>query len=212
MPAVAAMDGGGGRSRSSMAPVVSAPANALQKSAQNMLGKMQAGVQNRPAPTPSVTSNSTGQYVRPMAPPQATPGPVQDIGQFLGADSGYQDQLRQYALALNQFMADLTRRRGTLETDYGTSKKAMEDQRVKDLDLLEDDYGARGLIRSGLYATAVGDYEKEFGERTSDLARRQSEALGALTQEEGNFKSSQQLREQQAKEQAIARRAAQYGL
>lgn len=173
-----------------------------------------SSTQDRPAPTPppAVTTNSSGQYVRPMAPPQATPGPVPDINAYLGQDSGYQDQLRQYALALNNFMADITRRRGTLETDYGTSKKAMDDQRIKDLDLLEDDYGARGLLRSGLYATAVGDYEKEFGERTSDLARRQQEALAALTQEEGNFKSQQQLKEQSSKEQAIARRAAQYGL
>lgn len=210
MPAVAAMDSGGGGRSSGKTNVLTAAPTALQQSAQNTLARIQQSSQARPQP--SVTTNSTGQYVRPMAPPQATPGPVQDIGAYLGADSGYQDQLRQYALALNNFLADVTRRRGTLETDYGTSKKAMEDQRVKDLDLLEDDYGARGLLRSGLYATAVGDYEKEFGERTSDLARRQQEALAALTQEEGNFKSQQQLKEQAAKEQAIARRAAQYGL
>jgi hypothetical protein len=46
----------------------------------------------------------------------------------------------------------------------------------------------------------------------SELERRQKEALAGLSQEEGNYKSQQQLKEQQAKEQAIARRAAQYGL
>lgn len=210
MPATPSVDSGGGRSGGSV-PNLQGAVNRTQQTAQNMLSQLQ-GQYNQQRQAPSVTTNSSGQYVRPMAPPQATPGPVQDIGAYLGADSGYQDQLRQYALALNNFMADLTRRRGTLETDYGTSKKAMDDQRVKDLDLLEDDYGARGLLRSGLYAGAVGDYEKEFGERSSDLSRRQQEAMGALSQEEGNFKSQQQLKEQAAKEQAIARRAAQYGL
>lgn len=206
---LAAMDSGGGGNRPPGPMSLSNPVQRTQNTLNSALTRLQ-GMQS--SPQPSVSSNSTGQYVRPMAPPQATPGPVQDIGAYLGADSGYQDQLRQYGLALQNFMADVTRRKGTLETDYGTSKKAMDDQRVKDLDLLEDDYGARGLLRSGLYAGAVGDYETEFGQRSSDLSRRQQEAMGALSQEEGNFKSQQQLKEQAAKEQAIARRAAQYGL
>lgn len=170
--------------------------------------------QYRPSTPPAAVSPSyTGQYVRPQAPPPATsPGPIQNIEAYLGADTGYQQQLRGFNQALQDFLADVTRRRGTLETDFGTSQKAMGDQRLRDLATIEDDYGARGLGRSGLYAKAVGDYETEYGTRMSDLQRRQDEALAMLTQEEGNFKSQQQLKEQQAKEQAIARRAAQYGL
>lgn len=173
----------------------------------------QAQPQYRPATPPAAVSPSyTGQYVRPQAPPQANPGPVQNIEAYLGADTGYQQQLRSFNQALQDFLADVTRRKGTLESDFGTSQKAMGDQRVMDLDRIKDDYGARGLGRSGLYADAVGDYETEYGTRMSDLQRRQNEALGMLTQEEGNFKSQQELKTQQAKEQAIARRAAQFGL
>lgn len=173
----------------------------------------QAQPQYRPATPPAAVSPSyTGQYVRPQAPPQAAPGPVQNIEAYLGADTGYQQQLRSFNQALQDFLADVTRRKGTLESDFGTSQKAMGDQRIMDLDRIKDDYGARGLGRSGLYADAVGDYETEYGTRMSDLQRRQNEALGMLTQEEGNFKSQQELKTQQAKEQAIARRAAQYGL
>lgn len=170
--------------------------------------------QYRPATPPAAVSPSyTGQYVRPQAPPPATsPGPVQSIEAYLGGDTGYQQQMRSFNQALQDFLADVTRRRGTLETDYGTSRKAQEDQRVMDLDRIKDDYGARGLGRSGLYADAIGDYEKEYGTRMSELERRQKEAIAGLTQEEGNYKSQQQLKTQQAKEQAIARRAATLGL
>lgn len=184
-----------------------------QEAIQNKREQPAPQPQYRPSTPPAAVSPSyTGQYVRPQAPPAATPGPIQNIEAFLGADTGYQQQLRSFNQALQDFLADVTRRRGTLETDFGTSSKAMEDQRIRDLDSLKDDYGARGLGRSGLYADAVGDYETEYGTRMSDLQRRQDEALAMLTQEEGNYKTQQELKTQQAKEQAIARRAAQYGL
>ncbi len=159
-----------------------------------------------------ISSNSQGQYSRPIAPPVEQPGPVQDINAFLGSDTGYQDQMRQFAQALSDFNADVTRRRGSLDSEFGLSKRAMEDQRIKDLHSLEEDYGARGILRSGLYGKAVGDYEGEYGKRQSDLSRRNTDALGQLDQETGQYKSKQSLAEQAAREAAIARRAAMTGL
>lgn len=156
-----------------------------------------------------ISSNSQGQYSRPIAPPVEQPG---DINAFLGSDTGYQDQMRQFAQALSDFNADVTRRRGSLDSEFGLSKRAMEDQRVKDLHSLEEDYGARGILRSGLYGKAVGDYEGEYGQRQSDLSRRNTDALGQLDQETGQYKSKQSLAEQAAREAAIARRAATTGL
>lgn len=204
MPNLAAMDSGGG---SGYDPRQQAIQNKREQVAPPQ-------PQYRPATPPAAVSPSyTGQYVRPQAPPAATnPGPIQSIEQYLGGDTGYQQQIRSFNQALQDFLADVTRRRGTLETDYGTSQKAMNDQREMDLDKIKDDYGARGLGRSGLYADAVGDYETEFGTRMSELERRQKEALAGLTQEEGNYKSQQELKQQQAREQAIARRAATMGL
>lgn len=162
-------------------------------------------------PTP-VYPSSSGQYSYPVAPPASNQGPVPSIDAFLGGDTGYQQQLRSLAQALSDFNADVTRRRGSLESEYGLSKKALGDQRLIDLDLLEDDYGARGLITSGLYGKAVGDYEREYNQRATDLETKQKEALGLLEQETGRFKTQQELQSQSAKEQAIRRRAEQYTL
>ncbi len=173
-------------------------------------------VRSGPRATVSSRSNGSGRYSAPSNIPASNPGPIQpvvpDLNTFLNQDAGYQQQLRDFTNALAQFNADVTRRKGILESDYGTSKKAMEDQKVKDLLSLQDDYGARGVLRSGLYGKAVGDYNTEFGTRMTDLGNKQTQALDSLTQEGNRYKSQQDLQQQAAREEAIRRRAAQYGV
>lgn len=167
-----------------------------------------------PAPytPPRITSTSSGQYTKPVSVPTASAGAIPDINAFLGSDSSYQDQLRQFAQALSDMQADVTRRRGSLTSNYDTSSKALADQRVKDLADMEADYGARGLLRSGLYAKAQGDYETEYGNRVTDLTNQENDALSQLDQQLSQYQTQQQLQEQAAREAAIARRAAQYGV
>ena len=157
-------------------------------------------------------ANSSGSYGAVPAVPAATAGPVPDINAYLGGDTTYQQQIRQFAKALSDFEADAGRRRGVLESDYGTSKRALGDQRGLDLKNLEEDYGSRGVLHSGLYGKAVGDYEKEYGERVTDLDRRQQEALNMLLQEQSQFGQQNTLSQQQAREEALRRRAEQYGV
>jgi hypothetical protein len=186
----------------------STPTKSLSKAAGSKLSKSTA-VQY--ASKPKVGANSSGQYGGVPSVPTATAGPI-DIEGYLGGDSSYQQQLRQLAKALADFGADATRRQGTLESDYGVSKKALGDQRLLDLDNLEDDYGSRGLLRSGLYGKAVGDYETEYGNRVTDLDRRQQQAMDALNQERSQFGNQNTLQQQAAREAAIRRRAEQYGM
>lgn len=162
--------------------------------------------------TARISSNSSGNYARPTAPPATKPGPVMDINAYLNSDAGYQQQLREFAKALQDFTADVGRRKGDLESSYGTSKKALEDQRGLDLKAMEDDFGARGLLRSGLFADANAKYETEYNNRQTDLANRENQALAALLQEQSQFQSANDLKQQAAKEAALRRRAEQYGV
>lgn len=188
-------------------------------SALGLSGAAGSGVSRYIAPArtstpykPRITSTASGQYTKPRSVPSAGAGAIPDINAFLGSDTSYQDQLRQFAQALSDMNADVTRRRGSLESNYNMSTKALADQRVKDLANIEADYGARGLLRSGLYAKAQGDYETEYGTRSSDLQRQENDALSQLQQELGQYQSQQQLQSQAAKEAAIRRRAEQYGI
>lgn len=163
-------------------------------------------------PTPKVSSNSRGNYARPVAPPTTQPGPVVDINAYLNQDAGYQQQLREFSKAMQDFTADAGRRKGNLDSQFGTSTKALDDQRTLDLKAMEDDYGARGLLRSGLYGDAVGKYEGEYGNRRTELGNQQNQALSALLQEQGQFQSAADLKQQAAREDAIRRRAEQFGV
>lgn len=161
---------------------------------------------------PAIRTTASGQYTKPMPAPAATAGAIPDIGAFLGSDTAYQDQLRQFAQALSDMNADVTRRRGSIGAQFETSKKGMADQRVKDLANIEADYGSRGLLRSGLYAKAQGDYETEYNNRLQDLTRQNTDSLSQLDQELNQYQSQQNLQQQAAREAAIRRRAEQYGV
>jgi hypothetical protein len=161
----------------------------------------------------TIKSTGTGSYGAASGGTPAVP-PTQpgDINTYLGGDSDYQDQLRQLSKALSDFQADVGRRKGTLESEYGISKKALGDQRGKDLQDMEADYAGRGMLKSGLYAGSVGDYEKEYGNRVSDLDRQQQQALQLLMQEQSQYGSQNDLEQQRLREEAIRRRAEQYGM
>lgn len=158
-----------------------------------------------------ISSGPSGKYSRPAAPPAAAPGPI-DPNAWLGADTGYQDQLRQLQLALANFNADVTRRQGDIGTQYESSNKAMQDQKVIDLKNMESDWAGRGLLRSGLYAGAVGDYNKEFDQRIADLLSGRDRSLAQLLQEQNQFKTQQELDAQAAREQALRRRSESLGV
>lgn len=158
-------------------------------------------------------SRSSGGGGRPSAPPPAAPGPMQtDPNAWLGSDVPYQDQLRQLQLALSNFNADVTRRQGDIGTQYETSNKAMQDQKGIDLKNMEADWAGRGLLRSGLYAGAVGDYNKEFDQRIADLLSGRDRSLAQLLQEQNQFKTQQELDAQAAREQALRRRSESLGI
>src|SRR6266550_7853737 len=112
-------------------------------------------------PARRVSSAPSGRYSAPAPPPPPPPPPPPTIEQYLGGDTGYQQQIRDFGQSLSDFLADAARRRNNLETNFGSSQKAMGDQKVIDLQNMEADYGARGLLRSGLYGKATGDYNTE---------------------------------------------------
>src|SRR5881396_2775670 len=86
-----------------------------------------------------VSSAPSGRYSAPAPPPPPPPPPT--IEQYLGGDTGYQQQIRDFGQSLSDFLADAARRRNNLETNFGSSQKAMGDQKVIDLQNMEADYG-----------------------------------------------------------------------
>lgn len=186
----------------------------------------QKGWQSMPPPRispPPVVPNNSGYYSRPSPPPSGGPGPMPqiapppappppDITTYLGHDTTYQGQVRQYQKALADFLAQETQQRGKINEDYGSATKALGTQKTFDLNNMLQDFASRGLVNSGLYSGAVGDYNTNYLQQLNELTKGKRRSLADLLLGETNFRKEQTLQQQKAREDAIARRASQYGL
>jgi hypothetical protein len=171
---------------------------------------------------PAVVSNSSGNYQRPSAPPAQNPGPIAPIAPpapaiptinaYLGHDTTYLNQQREFQNALANYLAQEKQQRGKLTEDYGGAQKALNDQKGIDLGNIQSDFASRGLLTSGLFADANSQYNTSFLQKLAELTKNQQRGLADLTSGETDFRKNQSLESQRAREQAIARRASKYGL
>jgi len=150
--------------------------------------------------------SSSGQVsnVAPAAPPS--------LDQFLGSDSGYQSQLAAIQKALADYQAQMGTQKTQYETNYASNLNQLGQDRTMGLADQQNDYTGRGLLHSGLYGKAAGDLTTQYDTKQSDLGRARSDFLANLGLDFNNFKSQEDITQQRAKQDAIARRAAQYGV
>lgn len=90
----------------------------------------------------------------------------------------------------------------------GLYHKELAEARDKDKVDIADDYAARGMIRSGLYAQKQGDYEKEYGKQVAETNRQKASRYAELDEENRSFLNNQELEREQARLEAVRRRAA----
>lgn len=175
-----------------------------------------------PAPTqPRITSNRQGSISRTSsyansgpgpAPVAIQPTPTPSLEDFLGSDETYKTQKTAIDNAIADYLAQMQQQQGNYEGDYQNQLRDLGTARTQGLEDLTDDFAGRGLLRSGLYADADSDLRTDFTRRETDLGADRTKFLGDLETGKTNFTREQQLTEQRAKADAIARRAAMYGL
>jgi len=90
----------------------------------------------------------------------------------------------------------------------GLYQNELATSRGKDLTSIADDYAARGMIHSGLYAQKRGDYETEYGKQLAETNRQKTKQYGDLAAEKTQFTREQELQREQARLEAVRRRAA----
>lgn len=167
---------------------------------------------------PPVVPNSGGNYSRPSAPPSGGAGPISNISAppninaYLGGDTTYQQQQQNFQKTLADFLSNEKLQKSKLTEDYGGAQRAMNLQKTNDLSNMQQDFAGRGLLTSGLYAGAVGDYNTDFLQKLAELTKNFKRSTGDLSMGETNFRKEQQLAAQRAREEALARRASQYGI
>lgn len=133
------------------------------------------------------------------------------IKSYLLGDTTYQDQLAQLRKAYTDYVANQNLSRTNYQNQYGLNVRDLTKQRTQGLQDVTDDFASRGLSQSGLYGQAYADAQSEYDRRQTELDTARNAFLTDLAQQLSNFKGDQQTATTSAKQEAIARRAAQYG-
>jgi hypothetical protein len=148
--------------------------------------------------------------VQPPAPPKPAPPP--NNASWLRSDSTYQRQLASYGKALADFQAEQGLSRTDYDTNYQNTRRDIGLAKTDALGDLENDYAARGLLRSSLYNTDVGKLNQEYGNQYADLDKQRTAFLDQLMQQLTGFKNEQSTQQQNAMQEALRRKAEKYNL
>lgn len=163
------------------------------------------------APAPSARStgtSSTGQVSALAA--QATPVPTDAA--FLAKDSTYLAQLAAMNKALADYRSQMGQSENQYNTDYASRVNDLNINRDESLNNQADDFASRGMYTSGVYGHDRSDLLGNFSRRQADMDTARSNYLSGLQSNYANFQGDQGVSMTQAKQDALARRAAQYGL
>jgi len=77
---------------------------------------------------------------------------------------------------------------------------------------LESDYASRGLLHSSLYNTDVGELNQEYGNQYTDANKARLDFLKQLGIDLTKYQGEQTAQQQNARAEALRRRAEKYNL
>lgn len=134
------------------------------------------------------------------------------LDKWLAGDVTYQQQLADFNRAIAEYNATFNRQKSITERDYAESQRALNLQGTQDRDDQQNDFAGRGILHSGVYAKALGDYNTQFNQRMKALTTGKTDKLGDLSTQKSNFLRQTSLEKNNAKQDAIRRRAQQLGI
>lgn len=137
---------------------------------------------------------------------------VPSLSAYLGTDSTYQNAVRGGNRTLADYLSELTRRRGEAGTQFTQTKASMERDRVQQLDDLRNEFASRGLIQSGLYGEEQGKFQQKFTDQQTALGQQQAALLADLLGQEKNYRRENDLATEQARQEALLRRAQKFNI
>jgi hypothetical protein len=134
------------------------------------------------------------------------------LDKYLAGDDTYQQQLANYNKEKSDYTSQYNRQKQIVGRDYSTTQRQMNKQAVDDRTQQANDFAGRGVLHSGVYAKALGDFNSDFNTKMTNLTQGKTDQLGDLSTDSTNFMRQIALELQAAKQDAIRRRAAKLGL
>lgn len=131
---------------------------------------------------------------------------------WLAGDTTYQQQLSNFKKSKTDYEAQYKRQKGITTRDYDEMVRSMNRQGTSDRDDQKNDFAGRGILHSGVFAKALGDYNTEFNAKMKNLLTGRSDKLGDLAMQRTNFLRQLTLEQNAARQDALRRRAAKLGI
>ena len=119
------------------------------------------------------------------------------------ADSTYWNTLNGLLRDSDLYKQNMALQNSRTNEDYGVSNQKLAKQRTRDLDSIQNDFAARGIVKSGPYGTRVGQYEDDYQTALSDLARAKNRSLQDVSMGYQQYLEQWRLQKQQAIQDAI---------
>lgn len=131
---------------------------------------------------------------------------------YLAGDTTYQQQLAEFNRSKAEYDANYNRQSGIVNRDYAESQRSLNRQGVQDRADQQNDFAGRGILHSGVFAKALGDYNTDFNARFKALTTGKTDQIGDLGAQRTAFLRQLQIEMNNAREDAIRRRAAKLGI
>lgn len=137
---------------------------------------------------------------------------VSALNKWLAGDVTYQQQLADFNRSLAEYNAQYKRQTGITNRDYSESNRALQRQGTQDRVDQQNDFAGRGVLRSGVFAKALGDYNTDFNQRVKALTTGKTDKLGDLSSQRTNFNRQLTLEKNNSRQDAVRRRAQKLGI
>jgi LysM repeat protein len=152
----------------------------------------------------------------PVATPQAPQAPVApptpSLEEWLAGDSTYNSQQAGYNRSKADYEAQYNQQQQNTNRDYAISQRALDQQGTTDRDQQLNDYAGRGIVNSGVYGTALSEYNQGFNTKVANLNQGLQDTLNNQNNAHTNYLRQLQLEQDTAKQDAIRRRAQSLGI
>lgn len=186
------------------------------------VGDPRQGIQNPPpSPTPTPPAPKPTPIPPPKPAPKPTPKPkpkpppappLSAIDKWLAGDTTYQQQLAEYAQEKQAYNQNYTNDKNSISQNFDATQRAMNNQAALDRMNQQYDFAGRGVLASGAYAQALDQYNTQFQNNMGNLVTGENQQLTANQTNLNNFLRQLTIQQNAAKQDAIARRAAQLGI
>jgi hypothetical protein len=180
-----------------------------------ILGALTPKVSNAGATAPPkvVVKKVTKKVATAKKPAKKAPKKKQSAtAKYLAGDTTYTGQINDYNKQKADYQSNYTRQSGIVNRDYAESQRALNRQGTQERMDQQNDFAGRGILRSGVFAKALGDYNTDFNARVKALTTGKTDQLGDLSAQKTSFLRQLQLEMNNAREDAIRRRAAKLGI